>query len=148
MENEIINKYTKLIAGAMKSRNVTERETYKFIKAKLMEFVTQKNAPELNESAEIQILNKMVKELSEERDNNIKAQKTDRVNELNGQIDVVTSLLPKAASEDDIKTAVEEYINEHGTITQKEMGMVMSYLKNKFINMDGKMASTIIRSMF
>ena len=50
MQNEIINKYTAKIMEAVKNGNKKEAETYKLIKAKLMEFVTQKNAPELNEA--------------------------------------------------------------------------------------------------
>ena len=62
MQNEIINKYTAKIMEAVKNGNKKEAETYKLIKAKLMEFVTQKNAPELNETEEVKILNKMIKE--------------------------------------------------------------------------------------
>ena len=57
MQNEIINKYTAKIMEAVKNGNKKEAETYKLIKAKLMEFVTQKNAPELKEAEEVKILN-------------------------------------------------------------------------------------------
>ena len=49
-----------LIKTSMKSGNKVSLETYKLIKAKILEFKTQKNAPEYNEAAEISLLQKMV----------------------------------------------------------------------------------------
>ena len=52
---------TKKIMDAMKSHDKVASETYKLIKAKIMEFKTQKNAPEYNDEAEIKLLQKMRK---------------------------------------------------------------------------------------
>ena len=93
MENEILKKYSELLKDAMKAQNVVQREMYKFIKARLQNYMTQPGTPELTESVEIQILNKILKELIDERDNNAKLNKEDRVKELNDQIEVVHKLL-------------------------------------------------------
>ena len=53
------------IMEAMKSKNNVASETSKLINAKIIEFKTQKNAPEYNEEAEIKLLQKMVKEREE-----------------------------------------------------------------------------------
>ena len=98
MENEILKKYSELLKEAMKAQNVVQREMYKFIKARLQNYITQPGTPELTESVEIQILNKILKELIDERDNNAKLNKEDRVKELNEQIEVVHKLLPKPAT--------------------------------------------------
>ena len=148
MENLILKKYSELLKEAMKAQNVVQREMYKFIKARLQNYMTQPGTPELTESVEIQILNKILKELIDERDNNAKLNKEDRVKELNDQIEVVHKLLPKPATAEEITAAIDEYIKTNGTITQKDMGTMMSYLGSKFTNLDRKLANTLIRSKF
>ena len=148
MENVILKKYSELLKEAMKAQNVVQREMYKFIKARLQNYMTQPGTPELTEAVEIQILNKILKELIDERDNNAKLNKEDRVKELNDQIEVVHKLLPKPATAEEITAAIDEYIKENGTITQKDMGSMMSYLGGKFTNLDRKLANTLIRVKF
>ena len=148
MENVILTKYSGLLKEAMKAQNVVQREMYKFIKARLQNYMTQPGTPELTESVEIQILNKILKELIDERDNNAKLNKEDRVKELNDQIEVVHKLLPKPATAEEITAAIDEYIKANGSITQKDMGTMMSYLGSKFTNLDRKLANTLIRAKF
>ena len=148
MENVILTKYSELIKEAMKAREVVKRETYKLIKTKLQNYMTQPGTPEVTEAVEIQTLNKMIKELVDERDNNAKLNKTERVDELNAQIAVVEALLPKQATEEEINAAIDEYIKANGAITQKDMGTMMSYLGGKFTNLDRKLANTLIRAKF
>lgn len=148
MENVILKKYSELLKEAMKAQNVVQREMYKFIKSRLQNYMTQPGTPELTESVEIQILNKILKELIDERDNNAKLNKEDRVKELNDQIEVVHKLLPKPATAEEITAAIDEYIKANGTITQKDMGTMMSYLGSKFTNLDRKLANTLIRAKF
>lgn len=148
MENVILTKYSELIKEAMKAREVVKCETYKLIKTKLQNYMTQPGTPEVTEAVEIQTLNKMIKELVDERDNNAKLNKTERVDELNAQIAVVEALLPKQATEEEINNAIDTYISENGAITQKDMGSVMKYLGETFKNIDRKLASALIRSKF
>ena len=148
MENVILKKYSELLKEAMKAQNVVQREMYKFIKSRLQNYMTQPGTPELTEAVEIQVLNKILKELIDERDNNAKLNKEDRVKELNDQIEVVHKLLPKPATAEEITAAIDEYIKADGTITQKDMGTMMSYLGGKFTNLDRKLANTLIRAKF
>ena len=148
MENKILKKYSELLKEAMKAQNVVQREMYKFIKARLQNYITQPGTPELTEAVEIQILNEILKELIDERDNNAKLNKEDRVKELNEQIEVVHKLLPKPATAEEITAAIDEYIKANGSITQKDMGTMMSYLGGKFTNLDRKLANTLIRAKF
>ena len=49
-----------LIMSAMKAHNKVASETYKLLKAKILEFKTAKNAREYNDSEEITLINKMI----------------------------------------------------------------------------------------
>lgn len=144
--NPIITKYDELIKTSMKAREKEKLNTYKLIKAKVLEFKTQKNAPELNEAAEIQILNKMVKVLQGDIEDRKKANRLEQIPEFEAQLKYVQELLPKAASEDDIKSVVEKYISDNGNYTQKEIGKVIGYIKKTFNNVDGSMMTRIVKS--
>ena len=131
------------IMEAMKSKNNVASETFKLIKAKIIEFKTQKNAPEYNEEAEIKLLQKMVKE----REESAKIYKDAGRNELAdaelAQVAIINELLPKIASQED----VENYLNEKypNGIEKKSMGVVIKEVKSEFVGVDGAMVANIVK---
>lgn len=132
------------IMEAMKSNNKIASETFKLIKAKILEFKTQKNAPEYTEEAEIKLLQKMVKE----REESAKIYKDAGRNELAdaelAQVAIINELLPKIASQED----VENYLNEKypNGIEKKSMGVVIREVKSEFVGVDGAMVANIVKS--
>lgn len=132
------------IMEAMKSKNKIASETFKLIKAKILEFKTQKNAPEYTEEAEIKLLQKMVKE----REESAKIYKDAGRNELAdaelAQVAVINELLPKIASQED----VENYLNNKypNGIEKKSMGVVIREVKSEFVGVDGGMVANIVKS--
>lgn len=132
------------IMGAMKSKNKIASETFKLIKAKILEFKTQKNAPEYTEEAEIKLLQKMVKE----REESAKIYKDAGRNELAdaelAQVAIINELLPKIASQED----VENYLNNKypNGIEKKSMGIVIREVKSEFVGVDGAMVANIVKS--
>ena len=132
------------IMEAMKSKNKIASETFKLIKAKILEFKTQKNAPEYTEEAEIKLLQKMVKE----REESAKIYKDAGRNELAdaelAQVAIINELLPKIASQED----VENYLNNKypNGIEKKSMGVVIREVKSEFVGVDGAMVANIVKS--
>ena len=132
------------IMEAMKSKNKIASETFKLIKAKILEFKTQKNAPEYTEEAEIKLLQKMVKE----REESAKIYKDAGRNELAdaelAQVAIINELLPKIASQED----VENYLNEKypNAIEKKSMGVVIREVKSEFVGVDGAIVANIVKS--
>lgn len=132
------------IMEAMKSKNKIASETFKLIKAKILEFKTQKNAPEYTEEAEIKLLQKMVKE----REESAKIYKDAGRNELAdaelAQVAIINELLPKIASQED----VENYLNNKypNGIEKKSMGVVIREVKSEFVGVDGVMVANIVKS--
>ena len=134
---------TKKIMEAMKSHDKVASETYKSVKAKIIEFKTQKNAPEYNDEAEIKLLQKMSKELKD----------TAKVYSYNGRPElaekelaeaaVIDALLPKTPTEDD----VVKYIQDHyaNGIDKKQMGMVIKEVKSALLGADGSMVANIVK---
>ena len=145
MENKIISKYTKSIMGEMKAGNKERANVFRLIKTKMMEFVTRSDKPVLDTKAEISILNKMVKERNDTAIEYSKAGRQELANQELFEANVISELLPKAASEEDINNAISEYIASNGPCTIKQMGAVIKYVKSKFDNVDGALASRLVK---
>ena len=145
MENEIISKYTKMVMSEMKAGNKERVNVFKLIKAKMMEFVTRADKPVLDTKAEITILNKMVKERKDTATEYSKAGRQELANQELFEANVISELLPKAASEKDIKNAISEYITSNGPCTMKQMGAIIKYVKSKFDNVDGALTSKLVK---
>lgn len=145
MENEIISKYTKTIMGEMKAGNKERANVFKLIKAKMMEFVTRSDKPVLDVKAEITILNKMVKERKDTATEYSKAGRQELANQELFEANVISELLPKAASEEDIKKAISEYISSNGPCTIKQMGAIIKHVKSNFDNVDGALTSKLVK---
>ena len=134
---------TKKIMDAMKSHDKVASETYKLIKAKILEFKTQKNAPEYNDEAEIKLLQKMIKERKETAkiySDNGRQELAD--NEL-AEAAVIEALLPKTPTEDDVRKYVDE--NYPDGIDKKQMGIVIKDIKSKLIGVDGSIVANIVK---
>lgn len=129
----------------MKAGNKERANVFKLIKAKMMEFVTRADKPVLDVKAEISILNKMVKERKDTATEYSKAGRQELANQELFEANVISELLPKAASEEDIKNAISEYISSNGPCTIKQMGAIIKYVKSKFDNVDGALTSKLVK---
>lgn len=59
---------------------------------------------------------------------------------------ILSEYLPKELSENDLSFIIKEIIQQDGLSSMKDMGVVMSKLKETYPNQyDGKLASTIVR---
>ena len=101
--------------------------------------------PVLDTKAEISILNKMVKERNDTAIEYSKAGRQELANQELFEANVISELLPKAASEEDINNAISEYIASNGPCTIKQMGVVIKYVKSKFDNVDGALTSRLVK---
>ena len=132
------------IMEAMKSKNTVASETFKVIKAKIIEFKTQKNAPEYTEEAEIKLLQKMVKEREESAKIYKNAGRAELADAELAQVAVINELLPKVASQED----VENYLNKkypNGN-EKKSMSIVIKEVKTEFIGVDGGMVANLVKT--
>lgn len=135
----------KLIMDAMKSHDKVASETYKLIKAKILEFKTSKNAKEYDDQAEIQLLSKMIKERQDSAEVYSSNGRQDLADAELAQAKVIENLLPKEATEDDIKNWLVSHYPDG--IDKKDRGTVMQSLKSDLKRIDGKLANMIVSGM-
>lgn len=141
---EIIDKYTKMIMSATKAGKKDNANVYKLIKSKMLEYVTAKNAGVLNESAEVTILNKMMKERIDTSDIYRNAGRIDLADNEIHEANIIKELLPPEVSKEDIEAYVSYWYPDG--IEKKSMGIVIKEIKENFIGADGKLVADIVKN--
>lgn len=133
------------IMEAMKAHDKVASETYKMLKAKILEFKTAKNAKEYTDAEEINLIKKMI----EERKNTAQIYSDNNRPELAevelAQANVLQDLMPTLPTEDDIK----KYLNEHylNGVEKKQMGLVIKEIKETLVGADGKLVSECVKNI-
>ena len=133
-----------LIMCAMKAHDKVASETYKLLKAKILEFKTAKNAKEYNDAEEINLINKMISDRKNTADIYMQNNRKDLADAELAQADVLQKLLPELPTETDIM----EYLNEYypNGIEKKSMGLVIKEVKEALLGADGKLVSECVKS--
>lgn len=132
-----------MIMAALKDGQKDEAGVYRLVKNEFLKFSTAKNAGELNDSAEVTILQKMIKQRKESIENYNSANRLDLVAVEQSEIDILEKLLPSIATKEDvINYIVDQYPNG---IEKSSMGSIIKSIKDKFIGVDGKMVADIVK---
>lgn len=135
----------KKIMESMKAHDKVASETFKLLKAKILEFKTAKNAREYNDAEEIKLINKMISD----RDNSAKIylqnNRKDLADAEYDQIKVLENLLPVLPTKKDIEAYLKEYYPNG--VEKKSMGMVIKEIKDALLGADGKLVSECVKNI-
>ena len=131
------------IMEAMKAHDKVASETYKLLKAKILEFKTAKNAKEYDDAAEINLIRKMIQERYDSALIYFNNNRQDLADDEYAQIKVLDTLLPTLPTKEDIMT----YLNEHykNGIEKKQMGIIIKEIKSSLLGADGKLVSECVK---
>ena len=138
-----INFFKKEKIQAMKDRNKDAINALDLIVNKILLASIDKRAKgeEINDADVVSILQKCEKELIEEKEGFIKANRPDSVASLDVQIATVQKYLPKLMSEDEIKAEIEK-------LDDKTVPSVMKHFKTNFAGKcDMGLVNKVLRSM-
>ena len=144
MENKIISKFTELIMTTRKTGDKARVEVLQSMKAKLIEFITQKNAPVLDDNAAIVLFQKMKKERQQDIEIFKKGNRADLIDKTLFEISVLDEFIPVEATEEDIK----KYLNQLATrieFIQKNMGLIIKDVKGAFKVVDGAIVAKLVK---
>jgi uncharacterized protein YqeY len=144
-----------LIKESLKNKKTSELKVYRNLKADIMAFKTQKNAPTYDEAAELKIIQKYVTKMEDAEKQYSQAGREDLASECRDELEVLRKLLPEPVTASEIYEELRywaeknHYINEEIAseikIPKKEMGVVIKYIKSKLPTADGKMISEIVK---
>ena len=128
----VATKTIRLIIAAIKDRDIVVR--------------TEGNQNGISEADIISLLKKMQKQREESIQLYTKANRMDLVQSEEDEIRIIKQFLPKQMNDDEIKNLVKEAIEINDANSIRDMGKVMSYLKEKYsTNMDFSIASKFLK---
>ena len=146
MNNERIERIDKLIAEAMKNKEMNKVATLRLVKTKMLEFVTAKNAKPLDEVAEMQILKKMATERKESIKIYEDAGRTELAEKERIELDIISEFLPKETTDEEINAKIDELINSGKVLEQKTMGLFIKEIKAAYPGADGSKVAQLVKS--
>ena len=137
------------IKAAMIAKDTAKLRGLRAIKAAILLAKTEKgHAEDLNQEAEIKVLQKLVKQRRESAEI-YKTQNREDLYEIEiEQEKVIEAYLPKQLSKEEVETIVKAIIAETGASSIKDMGKVMGAANQKLAGQaDGKTISEVVKSL-
>ena len=138
----IIDEIKKDNVQAMKDHDSVARAIFGVVmnKVMLLSIELKKDGKELVDADTVQILQKTIKELNEERDNYIKAGNEEQAQIIERQKAIVEKYLPKMMSEEEIKAIID-------AMEDKSIPAIMKKFKSEYAGkVDMGMVNRIARS--
>ena len=138
----IIDEIKKDNVQAMKDKNALARAIYGVVmnKVLLANIEAKKDGKELADTDVVQILQKTIKELTEEKENYVKANNMVEAENIEKQKEILTKYLPQMLSEEEIKAII-------GEMEDKSIPSVMKHFKANYAGkVDMGLVNKIARS--
>lgn len=142
----------KLIKDSMMNKDAASLRVYRNLKTDIMNFKTQKNAPNYDEAAELKLIQKYSAKMEDAEKQYLEAGREDLVQECREELDILKTLLPKPVTPEEIEHFLWEYgisneiiYESKLIIPKKSMGIVIKLVKETYPTADGKMVSDIVK---
>lgn len=135
------------LKSAMKEKDSVKKDTVTMLRAAILQVEKDKQIT-LEDDAILEIVAKEVKKRKESRQEYISADRTDIVEKLDKEIEILSKYLPKQLTVSEIEELVKIAIQEEGATSPKDMGKVMKNIKPKVAaKADGKVVSEIVKKL-
>lgn len=136
------------IKEAMKAKDQARLRGVRAIKSAILLLKTDGSGHEIDESAEIKMLQKLIKQRQDSYDIYVKQNRTDLATTEKEEIDVIMQYLPKQLSSEELETGIKKIIADIGASGIKDMGKVMGAASKEFEGKaDGKTISGIVKTL-
>lgn len=144
-------KVQKMMIAAMKEGNKERKQALSNIKAALTnKEIELRGKGEMNETAEIEVVTKLVKQIKESIET-CPVERTEILAALNAELAVYEEFMPKQMDEDEIKCVICDVLDELEIIkpTTKDKGRIMKELMPRVKGKaDGKLVNNILATFF
>jgi uncharacterized protein YqeY len=143
----LLDQVSKDIVAAMKAHEATRLDALRMLKTALMKYKVD-TMKELDEQAELQILNILVKQRRESADMFRKGNRTELADKEEAELKLIESYMPSAPTEAEIDAAIAAALTETENASLKQMGVVMKAAQAKLAGkrVDGKALSERVRA--
>lgn len=115
---------------AMKEKDTLRKDTVQLIRSGILQ-IEKDDKIELDDEGVLDVISKQLKSRRDSLPDFLKSGRTDLIEKLNREIEILLSYLPEQLNEDEIKKIVEEAVAETGAASIKDMGKVMALITPK-----------------
>jgi uncharacterized protein YqeY len=136
------------IKTAMLAKDKLRLESLRAVKAAILLAKTAENAKELDEAAEIKMLQKLVKQRRETAEIYISNNRRELADKELSEAEIIEEFLPGQLSLQEIESAVRTIIEETGAKSVKDMGKVMGIASKQLAGKaDGKLIAESVKKL-
>ena len=134
------------ITDAMRSKDSLRLSVLRMMKTAVKNKEVEKMQP-LDEAEVLAILNTLVKQRKDSIEQFRKGDREELALKEEAEIGIIEEYLPAAASDDEVRKAIDEAVLESGATSLKEMGKVMASTKSKLAGktIDGARVSLLVK---
>tara|TARA_Y100000768_G_C23366414_1_gene402157 strand:- start:23 stop:481 length:459 start_codon:yes stop_codon:yes gene_type:complete len=148
----LAEKITDDVKSALKGGDKKKLSIARYLSSELKNYLIKENLDrelsKLTDENFFKIVKTQLKQKKESLEFAEKASNSEKVEELNYDINYLQSYLPKLMNEEDTKKIIHNYIKDQG-LNQSDFGKIMGYLKKEFNNqIDLTLASKLIKGFF
>lgn len=132
---------------AMKEKDTLRKDTVQLIRSGILQ-IEKDNKTELDDEGVLDVISKQLKSRRDSLPDFLKSGRTDLIEKLNKEIEILLSYLPEQLNEDEIKKIVEEAVAGIGAASIKDMGKVMAAITPKVKGRaDMKLVGSYVKKM-
>jgi uncharacterized protein YqeY len=133
---------------AMKVHDDAKVSTLRMLKAAILKFETAGDRKEAKDEDVMTLIAKEAKQRKDSIDSFKAGGRVDMAEKEQKELEILQSYLPAQMSEDELKTLIQEAINQVGATSKAEMGKVMGALMPKVKGKaDGSLVNKLVASM-
>jgi uncharacterized protein YqeY len=137
----LIDQIKKANIEAMKAKDADRRAIYSIVITRYQTLATSGKAGELGDADVIQIIQKLGKELDEEKEGYVKAGRSESAAKIDAQKEAIASFLPKQLSEEEIREII-------ASLPDKSIPLVMKHFSANYKGQcDMGLVSKVARSL-
>ena len=137
----LIDQIKKANIEAMKAKDADRRAIYSIVITRYQTLATSGKAGELGDADVIQIIQKLGKELDEEKEGYVKAGRSESAAKIDAQKEAIASFLPKQLSEEEIREII-------ASLPDKSVPLVMKHFSANYKGQcDMGLVSKVARSL-
>jgi uncharacterized protein YqeY len=136
------------IKTAMLAKNKIRLESLRAVKAAILLVKTSENAKDFDETAEIKMLQKLVKQRRETAEIYISNNRRELADKELAEAEIIEEFLPKQLSREEIESAIKSIVGESGATSVKDMGKVMGIASKQLAGKaDGKLIAELVKQI-
>lgn len=136
----------KEIGNAMKEKNSIKLSALRAVKTAIQNEKTNGTFHELTDKDVIKIIQKQIKQRIESEEIYRQANRNELADSEKNERIVLEEYIPKALTDDEIKTIIDRLVSELNISSIKDMGKIMKVMNEKYAGrFDGKTVSQIIK---